>query len=888
MSMYIPIQKDDRPAYDKALACEEDFQKLMVVVSKISVREEPGEEIKEYHEKFTRWARRLCVFSDSRVSLDSRLEDYPSGYGVVSANLDILKSSLNKSFWFKTPTSPEAVEFWYKRKRLARALKTMHHAVDGLLDFADMMDLSGMSTLAAKAKTFDLNIHPSEITRFEKETLQLVNQYAPGIEDTLADRLTMGITFRRIRLLYETTHNQKLQSRPYVPLPVFDLYAVLNSVLNAPAKSESNASPLALPSTAEVEATVTSTTKDGSAHTSDDNSSDVDEIDSSGEEDDACPASFGLDYVFPQPPILINGEHSCRCPWCPELLDETDLNTPGWWRKHVENDLDIYVCISQNCCNPTVYFKTFSEWYKHMKKAHGSNWSEEIYSLSYFCNMPSCGYVKFTSKNNYVQHMNDWHPRQLTEVQMDMKLELNFTTKSRQPDYCPICNRNIFTGLKLRSDFFLHKPNEGKEREPVPQPQRTVEVEYFDDPSTSESDETIESYRFDDAEAQRQAELLAPNRRKLARHVGRHLKELAFLSIRTLGLTARPVIFDSDSSVPEMPSTDSEAEAEWMALEKVWRAKRSTAMTKTYIVAPNFSMKPGTLRLGDILKDPLGGDLDPLNGECRVRIDPEHLNPVSIDDGFSATRKELLSGRFGFWSTFLATIGLPVGVDDDLFLEGNSTDIIKADILETHTFRVTKRYVNKVVKSPNVDAYLEIRKYEKPIYMVTGLKITKGASVNVGRDTTPDVNIEPHGPVNVHPSFQCIRKRTENISFNSEEPFILAFRVQRINFVDKKATRKRSVTGSPMLDGSGEPSGEPRPIQEDDNSDEEVKDLAKISRVNFLVAKDEGEEGEEGLEWIVTNGKSPTTTSFSTAFPTDAGSVSFGPDAGNESGGESL
>lgn len=96
MSMYIPIQQDDRPAHTKALACEEGFRKLLVVVGKANTLKEPSGEIKEYHETFTLWAHRLRVFSDSMVSLDSRLEDYPGGPGVVSANLDLLEMSLNK------------------------------------------------------------------------------------------------------------------------------------------------------------------------------------------------------------------------------------------------------------------------------------------------------------------------------------------------------------------------------------------------------------------------------------------------------------------------------------------------------------------------------------------------------------------------------------------------------------------------------------------------------------------------------------------------------------------------------------------------------------------------------------------------------------------------
>lgn len=94
--MYIPIQQYDRPAYTEALACEEGFQKLLVVVSKANTLKEPSGEIREYHEKFTLWAHRLRVFSDSMVSLDSRLEDYPSGPGVISANLYLLRLSLNK------------------------------------------------------------------------------------------------------------------------------------------------------------------------------------------------------------------------------------------------------------------------------------------------------------------------------------------------------------------------------------------------------------------------------------------------------------------------------------------------------------------------------------------------------------------------------------------------------------------------------------------------------------------------------------------------------------------------------------------------------------------------------------------------------------------------
>lgn len=157
--------------------------------------------------------------------------------------------------------------------------------------------------------------------------------------------------------------------------------------------------------------------------------------------------------------------------------------------------------------------------------------------------------------------MNDWHSHELTDAQMSLKLGWNFLTRLRGPDYCPICNRDIFTGLKAGSQY-LKKPNKGKERENAPESQQRVEVEDSEELSASDSDECIESYRIDDAEAQRQAKLVSAKRRKLARHVGRHLEELAFLSIRGLGRDPRPVEFESGSSVPEISSTESESDTE--------------------------------------------------------------------------------------------------------------------------------------------------------------------------------------------------------------------------------------------------------------------------------------------------------------------------------------
>jgi len=111
-------------------------------------------------------------------------------------------------------------------------------------------------------------------------------------------------------------------------------------------------------------------------------------------------------------------------------------------------------------------------------------------------------------------------------------------------------------------------------------------------------------------------------------------------------------------------------------------------MAKTYIVAPNYTTRPppsdhepvsgtvlatdlkpttteseltagskfsdgdvsssGALFLGDIIRNPLGPELVPLNRADRIKIPPAGLVlPVDIKKNLNATRKALMSGRFG-------------------------------------------------------------------------------------------------------------------------------------------------------------------------------------------------------------------------------------------------
>ncbi|KAI0103354.1 hypothetical protein GGR51DRAFT_254079 [Nemania sp. FL0031] len=277
--------------------------------------------------------------------------------------------------------------------------------------------------------------------------------------------------------------------------------------------------------------------------------------------------------------------------------------------------------------------------------------------------------------------------------------------------------------------------------------------------------------------------------------------------------------------------------------------------TKTYIVSPNFTLSPSSLKLGDLLVDPLSPALDPLNRRCRLPIDKDDLKDTSVWEKFSSTRSELLSGRFSLWMSVLALLGAPFGVNIGLFLERNSKDVIITPELETHEFFVTDDYVKKVLEQAAVKAYMERRKYRIPVYMVSGLKIAKGGgSVNPDITTKIDGNIGvtgPEGVMEAKPLFQYIQNRTEGVSFDSKTDFILGFRVERIVFEgDNLKDHSLSTVGASMLDGEErvKDAGLPQFKREGDISWDTATRQAEEDE--FGIVQSEDEEGD--VAWFVT------------------------------------
>ncbi|KAI0103315.1 hypothetical protein GGR51DRAFT_524537 [Nemania sp. FL0031] len=212
------------------------------------------------------------------------------------------------------------------------------------------------------------------------------------------------------------------------------------------------------------------------------------------------------------------------------------------------------------------------------------------------------------------------------------------------------------------------------------------------------------------------------------------------------------------------------------------------------------------LFLGDILSDPLADELVAINRKDRKDISPEDLLEPDIKPGFRATRGDLLSGRFGIWTTFFATLGLPVGAEVGVFLERNSNNIISTSNLVTFEFDATQQFVDESMKLASISSYLKGYTADEPpppLYMVTGLKVAYGGSCEVETATKSGMSVGGQVPGDdMKKILDVSRHRKTGDGFNNSTPFVLAFRVRKVLYKRGKWEHTLSKKGASMMDGS--------------------------------------------------------------------------------------
>ncbi|KAL6410591.1 hypothetical protein AUP68_07018 [Ilyonectria robusta] len=154
-------------------------------------------------------------------------------------------------------------------------------------------------------------------------------------------------------------------------------------------------------------------------------------------------------------------------------------------------------------------------------------------------------------------------------------------------------------------------------------------------------------------------------------------------------------------------------------------------MVKSYFLAPNFTTAPppeGPIKLGSILHNIR--EFRTINRTVQA-IPVMQLQPVDKETGFEIFLGQRHSVDFGLIAQVLGLLGL--GTSASIERTKDRNNLLSCQRLDTFAFDPTESYINKSMEDSRVRSFLRSSRFKLPMYMVTGLKVARGASlVGVG------------------------------------------------------------------------------------------------------------------------------------------------------------
>ncbi|KAK4144817.1 uncharacterized protein C8A04DRAFT_27544 [Dichotomopilus funicola] len=208
---------------------------------------------------------------------------------------------------------------------------------------------------------------------------------------------------------------------------------------------------------------------------------------------------------------------------------------------------------------------------------------------------------------------------------------------------------------------------------------------------------------------------------------------------------------------------------------------------KTYFLPPSWDYHPsGPIQLGNLILSP-SDPADALNGPTCPRPLPESLFPPVPKTNETWSTTTTTTQRYGIFTELLAPVlGLGANTAVDHTARGTST--FRFAESETREFAPTPDFVRAcLAASPDALEVLAHARFRNPLYMVTAVKVVRGAQVEVGRVREGGVEFKVGvdatmlgAPVTLGPEVNVVRGREESAAFDAAGEFVFAFRLRKI------------------------------------------------------------------------------------------------------------
>lgn len=209
---------------------------------------------------------------------------------------------------------------------------------------------------------------------------------------------------------------------------------------------------------------------------------------------------------------------------------------------------------------------------------------------------------------------------------------------------------------------------------------------------------------------------------------------------------------------------------------------------KNYFLAPSWDyspdVRPGiTIALWNIVSSPTRM-VPPL--AAATAVPSEENTSKSTKTGFEWVRERDKGKKFGVWTKFLSSI-LGGSIDVGHKRTASVHDLYTFDEMTTKEAFPSTEYLEKMVKEGPVKKYLERFNFEKPVYIVVGIKAVSGSTVkqvlNKERSTDFKISIDAAQlgtPVSLGPEAVVSSSNSDILGFKGSSNFVFAFRIRKI------------------------------------------------------------------------------------------------------------
>ncbi|KAL2673720.1 hypothetical protein Neosp_012163 [[Neocosmospora] mangrovei] len=163
---------------------------------------------------------------------------------------------------------------------------------------------------------------------------------------------------------------------------------------------------------------------------------------------------------YPEPPTHEQWNQDPKCPTCWNQLKESELEDKKW-RRHVDTDLEPYVCISEDCRKPLQFFADLSLWENHMRNQHSTKWTQLVHKPTVW----RCDFEhdeeEFCNEEAFQEHIRKRHSDS-DESERRMIATLGTGVEARAKHICPLCGYNPTLGQENPSDSTSSTPQKSE------------------------------------------------------------------------------------------------------------------------------------------------------------------------------------------------------------------------------------------------------------------------------------------------------------------------------------------------------------------------------------------------------------------------------------------